>query len=180
MGMSGLPARQRLQIARILWMTYPSLISLSLSRLERDCHHVWRVCCMRICCFISGRSGCGMRGQERLDASASAHNISGRAEEISPPAPNITCGSVSVSPSLSPSLSHRRRRCTAHFMQKRLFWAIINPEFMTSAESSLRVGGKFCTLGLELEQSRVFRFPRGKFAYGRKRAFSFLWCVRRP
>ena len=90
--------------------------------------------------------------------------------EISPPTP--TCGSISV----SPSPSHQRRRCIAHFMQKQL-WVIINPEFMTLAESSLRVGGKFCTLGSE--QSRVFRFPRVKFAYGRKRSDFFLRCARR-
>ena len=29
-----------------------------------------------------------------------------------------------------------------------------------------------------LEQSRVFRFPRGKFAYGRKRSVFLLRCVR--
>ena len=61
-------------------------------------------------------------------------------------------------------------------MQKQL-WVIINPEFMTLAESSLRVGGKFCTLGSE--QSRVSRFPRVKFAYGRKRSDFFPRCVRR-
>lgn len=91
-------------------------------------------------------------------------------DEISPPTP--TCGSISV----SPSPSHQRRRCIAHFMQKQL-WVIINPEFMTLAESSLRVGGKFCTLGSE--QSRVSRFPRVKFAYGRKRSDFFPRCVRR-
>ena len=40
----------------------------------------------------------------------------------------------------------------SHIMQKqrRLRVTIIKPEFTTSTESSLRVGGKFCTLGSTL------------------------------
>ena len=168
--MSGLPARQRLQIARILWMTYPSLISLS--RLGRDCHHVWRVCVF--VASLREEAGAECEGnRERLDALGSAHKWTRGGNLASSPQHVV---SPFLRPSVRPFLSHQRRRCIAHFMQKRLFWVIIKPEFMTS----LRVGGKFCTLGLEVEQSRVFRFPRGKFAYGRKRAFSFLWCMRRP
>ena len=60
---------------------------------------------------------------------------------------------------LSPTAASMHR---SHIMQKqrRLRVTIIKPEFTTSPESSLRVGGKFCTLGSKLGQSRVLCFPR--------------------